>query len=758
MADPKTVRRHSTKLPSDADDRFQLLGTLGQGGMGKVLSYLDRGLDRRVAIKVALDKAEAGASEALAREASVLGTLFHPNIIPVYDIGEDDDWGTYYVMPLLAEPTFQDALRALREGKTSHGRLLRLFVQVCQAVAYAHSRGITHCDLKPENILLGSYGEVFVADWGFALRDGEKPKYRGGTAGFMPPEQLERGRQVDGRTDVFALGVMLYLLLTDQYPFPFIAFKEWDAAAAEGQSPFPPLVPPSARAADRRVPPELDEICTRALELDPDKRLTTARELVNALEAFIEGTKDKKRRAKRAAELCSEGRALAESYGDLLEAAEERAADLARLRAEVAPWSSAAEKEALWQAEDAAQIMSGLAAKTMQASVTALEHALDEVPDHAEAKSVLAALYRVEFERALGARDDAARRHYEALALEHDDGSFAAFLEQGGVLDLSFAGGELPESVRVSELGEEGPRLTATREVARATGAETLALPQGNYVAEAYRGHTLLASAPIRITPGVRRTLAFDLTETSEAWVHVPGGPALLGGHESNPHGDELQTVEVAAFAVMRFPVTVAEYFVFFAEEARGDRARAEALLPRDESGAALWIWDAETETPIPALAAKWGDPAALAVVGLDLAAARAYAAWASARAGRVLRLPRDDEWEKAARGVDGRRYPWGDRFDGALCKTRESRPGASLPEPVGAFPLDASPYGLRDAAGGVAEWVESTSEHTAAIRGGSWTDWSMACHLGARRTLSPVERSPSVGFRLVRPPAPQRG
>ncbi len=749
VSQPKPTSKSS--LTHTGNERFQLIGTLGEGGMGKVLSFLDRGLDRRVAVKIARDKSERGACETLEREARVLGGLFHPNIIPVYDIGDDDEWGTFYVMPLLAEPTMQDALRALREGKTTHGRLLRLFIQVCQAVAYAHSRGIVHCDLKPENVLLGSFGEVFVADWGFAHREGDGRPTRGGTAGFMPPEQLKRGGRVDTRTDVFALGVMLYLLLTDSYPFPFIAFEEWDEAVKAGKSPFPPAVPPSQKVSDRRVPAELDEICMRALELDRNARLSTVRELVNALEAFVEGTKEKKRREKRAAELCTEGQELAESYSELLDAATSAAGELARLRARASGWADESTKEELWQAEDAAKVMSALMSRTFQASVTAFEHALEEVPGFARARQALCALYRAEHQRALLTRDDAKRRQYEARALELDDGSFASFLDRAGELQLGFSGTVEPERVTLHALVEHGPRLEAGVEVARAEVAGSLPLAPGDYLARALLGAGVVATAPVRITPGHTSTLSFALDESQGGWVHIPAGPALLGGHETSLHGDELALMPVAAFTIMRFPVTVAEYFAFIGDVGGSDRARIEALLPRDESGAALWLWDAETRSPLPALAAHWGAPERLPVIGIDLSCARAYAEWASTREGRKLRLPHDDEWEKAARGVDGRRYPWGDRFDGSLCKTRESHAARAVPEPVGAAPLDESPFGMRDCAGGVAEWVEAGSESVGAVRGGSWADWSMACHLGARRTLAKTQRSPSVGFRLVR-------
>jgi serine/threonine protein kinase len=391
-------------------DRFVLVGTLGEGGMGKVLAYDDRALERRVAVKILRDKAERGGAEALMREAQVLGGLAHPNILPVYDIGEDPEAGLFYVMPLVEQPTLEEALTALREGKTSHGRMLRLFIQVCQAIAYAHSRGVFHCDLKPPNVLLGSFGEVFVADWGFAHREGDTKRVRGGTPGYMPPEQLQKGGRVGPYTDVFALGVILYQLLTDKLPFPFISFDDWDDALKAGEPALAPAIQPSKRAKDRSVPPELDELCMRAIELDPTRRLSTATELATALESFLEGTKEKRRRQKRAADLTEQGSSLRASYEDLLDAQEQRERELTRLRAQVAPWASTDEKEELWHAEDGQFVIASLSARTFQTAVASLESAIEEVPDHASARAELANLYALEHERATVRRADLSRK------------------------------------------------------------------------------------------------------------------------------------------------------------------------------------------------------------------------------------------------------------------------------------------------------------------------------------------------------------
>jgi len=147
-------------------------------------------------------------------------------------------------------------------------------------------------------------------------------------------------------------------------------------------------------------------------------------------------------------------------------------------------------------------------------------------------------------------------------------------------------------------------------------------------------------------------------------------------------------------------------------------------------------------------------------VFGVSFDDASAYAAWLSARSGVAYRLPTDAEWEKAARGTDGRLYPWGNQFDATFCKMRFSKAGRSYPERSGVFAADESPYGVRDMAGGMADWVSpddtvvnfQSRDHRLAIsRGGAWCDWEEDCRLTSRREYLADEVTSRVGFRLVR-------
>jgi serine/threonine-protein kinase len=206
----------------DTGDRYEIVERIGRGGMGTVFRAHDRVLDRDVALKIlALDAITPALADRLAGEARLLASLEHPGIVAVHDAGRLADGRPFHVMRLVRGRSLAEAL-ADPARPLARGDALRVFLQACDAVAFAHARGVVHRDLSPRNVMLGEYGETLVVDWGLAsLRSGAE-RAASGTPGFMAPELTgddDRAR-TDPRVDVFALGALLAALLdgTDDEP------------------------------------------------------------------------------------------------------------------------------------------------------------------------------------------------------------------------------------------------------------------------------------------------------------------------------------------------------------------------------------------------------------------------------------------------------------------------------------------------------------------------------------------------------------
>ncbi|MFL5342795.1 MAG: protein kinase domain-containing protein [Gemmataceae bacterium] len=238
----------ATPLPESVEapgGRYRLVRELARGGMGAVYRGYDRELKRETAIKVLLARHldEPDQVRRFYDEAWIAGQLQHPGVVPVYDLGRLADGQPYFIMKLVEGRTLAELLRQRAAPNQDRPRLLKIFEQICQTMAYAHSRGVIHRDLKPSNVMVGEFGEVQVMDWGLARILAQTPgeaasrpagerrlqrdpsatlSWAGavvGTPAYMAPEQARGEMDLDERCDVFGLGAILYEILTGRPPF-----------------------------------------------------------------------------------------------------------------------------------------------------------------------------------------------------------------------------------------------------------------------------------------------------------------------------------------------------------------------------------------------------------------------------------------------------------------------------------------------------------------------------------------------------------
>jgi len=262
--------------------RYRIKNLLGEGGFGRVYLAHDEQLDRLVAVKVPharmLSQSEHVA--AYLAEARTVANLDHAGIVPVYDVGSTGEHPCYVVSKYI-EGT--DLSARLKEGRPPYRESAELVATVAEALHYAHQRGTVHRDVKPGNILIGSGGRTYIVDFGLALREediGKGPKYLG-TPAYMSPEQASgEGHRLDGRSDVFSLGVVLYELLAGDRPFP----GKTQADLLEQLTVCTPL---PLREHDHRLPPELERICQKALAKRASERYASAQNLADDLRHFL---------------------------------------------------------------------------------------------------------------------------------------------------------------------------------------------------------------------------------------------------------------------------------------------------------------------------------------------------------------------------------------------------------------------------------------------------------------------------------------
>ena len=310
-------------LPTAVEDIYEDRGEIGQGGMGTVRQAFDRRLRREAALKIL--KEEMGSKHREVRrfveEAQITGQLDHPNIVPIHDLGQDAQGSHYFTMKLVQGKDLETIIVDLGATRLDPDTLadnLQIFVKVCEAMSFAHSRGVIHRDLKPSNIMVGEYGQVYVMDWGIARlmpqrvsgrpnaanddettdsmkavvtvsrsenTDIDSPGTIVGTPRYMAPEQVQgQHERTDHRADIFALGGTLYHMLTGHAPY---TEQNYFALLVKVQNC--EIARPSQMRGYERVPLELERIAFKAMAPDPQDRYQSVIELQKDVERFMRG-------------------------------------------------------------------------------------------------------------------------------------------------------------------------------------------------------------------------------------------------------------------------------------------------------------------------------------------------------------------------------------------------------------------------------------------------------------------------------------
>ncbi len=695
--------------------------------MGIILKARDPDTSCAVAIKVLKEGAWASPEKVkrLEREAAAAHKLEHPGIVRIVEIGTYDGC-PFIVMPFLTGVSLDHALAARKIGVRDSVKIL---METALALQHAHENGVIHRDIKPSNIMIEEptwtefsfrYKQVVILDFGLAKDLSEETKLTRtgvvmGSPAYMSPEQV-RGipREIGASTDVYSLGAVLYEALTSRPPFDSSHMPDTFQKILRDD----PLPPSQLNPTVHR---DLEAICLKAMDKEVVRRYSSAGQMAEDLRHFLAGE-----------------RVLAQPYGAVT-----KLWKFAR-RHRIGLLLAAVFLLGLGSWEIVTRI---LAAQVFRRHVkTAIEDASRGDLDTAavelnlaaafdsdsaalrEAKSVYylessrQAAQQGEFERASGLLTVASefgadrletRKFTEVRRLVEGTATISIRTEPPGADVWLFKWDERPfdDEAIASTFGSDKPFL--------ATDGFTLDVHFGLYRLIVRKSGYVSLNVPLMLKRSERRNMTVVLVKESALppdMVYVPAGEFATGDAIVG-----VREIHVDGFFADRFEVTNKRYKEFVdATDHRVPPYWRNKNFPRDEENH-------------PVREVSWED-------------AEAFAKWAGGR------LPTEAEWEKAARGIDGRLYPWGNDF--AKEKLNSEDAELAYTTPVGSFPVGRSPYGCYDMAGNLWEWTASASERDEkfkAVKGGSWANAGADNRSSLTNYAEKTHRSNSIGFRTAR-------
>ena len=795
--------------------RYQDFGRLGQGGMGDVRQVKDLSLNRTIAMKIMhenLVKSHSNRSR-FVKEAQVIAQLQHPNITPVYEMGILGDRRLYFTMKEVKGFTLAAAIRQVHQAtsnnqwKTSPSgwnlrRLIVVFVQVCETIGFAHSKGVIHRDLKPANVMLGLYGEVLVVDWGISkvckssgdtnsrvvtersVNQDENTLHGQiiGTPAYMSPEQaLGNVDAQSNLVDIYSLGIILFQVLTGNPPYVGLSPEDVLEQVRHSDSPslrnklidgkiyFSDSGPP--------LPVELVTICEQAVQREPVDRFQNVEQMIVELRKWLDGVQQQEIAVQFVAEAVKKGAVGQRLITEAIALAEQ----FQRERAAIPDWEREEAKSQAWDLHRASNEKRLAATDFFTEKELLLHSALTHKPDLQSANAALVEFYRQAHQyhehRGHKQRTRRAQRlmreHLGRLAANHPlQESHQSYLSGTGALQLR----TFPNGADVELIGMSAYNYRLVEAFVRDLGSTPLhqiPIEMGSYLLKiTLAGHQEVLY-PVCISrqetwsgenpsTGLQHVITLpSIGQLGHDECYVPAGWFWSGGNELSclPR----RRVWVDAFICKKFPVTNNQYYMFLQSL---ESSQVKEFLPHTEENMAAFYWQAGRLHLHPHLTD-------FPVTMIDCKCATSYAKWFSSQTGVSWRLPYELEWEKAARGVDGRIYVWGDEFDPSWACMRFSHQQGMRMTSIYEFPLDKSIYGIRGLMGNVRDWTSSiytgdgpliengvVHHHVEppldgaigrVIKGGGWASSSRSLRSDVRSYSRESDRFIDLGFRLVR-------
>ncbi|MCE3254267.1 MAG: serine/threonine protein kinase [Cellvibrio sp.] len=689
---------------------YTLIKKINSGGMATVYLATQHSVGRTVALKImkpSLDK-DPEFHQRFQREATIVGQLSHPNIIPIYDIGRHEGFN-YISMEFLSKGSLEEKI--LQGIATGHA--LEIALGIAAALEHAHSKGYVHRDIKPENILFREDGSPVLTDFGIARTIKSKANMTQvgaviGTPYYMSPEQA-KGENSDGRSDLYSLGVMLYEMLTGKRPFQADSSLALGIKHIHEQAPKLPL---NLFA----LQPILDKLLAKKAE----QRFQTARELIAELEPIANN------KTLLVSSNGSKSLLLLKALGALL------VQDLQYFARKFLGLLQTIQQKISGSPAAPAIIASAHMDQTLIAAPVARHHPTSDIFSDTRNKLhwvygslgliVLLSLGAVLFD---GQPSAGTREQWAQLSANENDTSEITSSARDHLLPLTI--NPIPAEARVRILNIKEKYSTGM----------PLA-PAAYHVEISHPGYTTKTKW-IRLNER-NQTWDIALQKSAQAanpnqlpipeMVEVYNGQFLMG----DANGNSVNTVTLENdFLISRYEITFNEYDFFALATNRA--------LPEDMG------WG-RGERPV--INISWDD-------------AIAYANWLSKTTGKHYRLPTAAEWEYAARGNTTSSYWWGNNEDDAQerancrygCKSLWGTFFNNKTQPVGSFP--PNDFGIHDTAGNVAEWLNDCADKTPAsaclkraVRGGSFTSKVESVAVYSQIAITASKSRKSVGFRLV--------